>query len=146
MNSDGYKPFLQHLSTIMSDPISTMYHVKFEKNFSIPSSAPVTEMLTIYFDSSYDNSQFDPKWKEFAEVLQNNATGFFSVASGWTLDEVEHNSLEGKKGKALVAAIGWASVQAHMDYRETQAFKDSIHLLKEGPKAIEMHHVEFKAF
>ena len=56
------------------------------------------------------------------------------------IEDVEY---EGKKGKAYVGVLGWESVEAHMSFRETQAFKDIIHLLRDDPLGLEVHHTKF---
>lgn len=48
------------------------------------------------------------------------------------------------KGKAVVLVIGWESRDAHMAFRETETFKESIGLLMEGMGGVEM--VSFPAF
>ncbi|KAJ9647048.1 hypothetical protein H2201_007216 [Coniosporium apollinis] len=146
MKSGTYQPFLKHLKSIASgDP--ELYHVRFETPFARPSSAPVTELVTLYFEPSYDPADFKENWQKFSETAAKNAEGIRSMAAGWSIEERYHKSLgEGVKGKVFVGAIGWTSVEAHMDYRETEAFKDSVKYLRDGPKGIEMHHVEFKGY
>lgn len=146
MKSGTFQPFLKHIQSISTGP-PDFFHVRFETPFSRPSSAPVTELVTLYFEDSYNPDDFADNWKKFSETAAKNAEGIRSMASGWSIDDVKHKSLgEGAKGKAFVAGIGWTSVKAHMDYRETEAFKDSVKYLRDGPKAIEMHHVEFKGY
>lgn len=53
---------------------------------------------------------------------------------------VEELELEGEKCKAWAGFLGWASVEAHMRYRETEAFKGTIGRLREGTKAIKAYH------
>lgn len=146
MKSGTFQPFLKHIQSISTGP-PDLFHVHFETPFSLPSSAPVTELVTLYFEDSYNPDDFADNWKKFSETAAKNAEGIRSMASGWSIDDVKHKSLgEGVKGKAFVAGIGWTSVKAHMDYRETEAFKDSVKFLRDGPKGIEMHHVEFKGY
>lgn len=55
---------------------------------------------------------------------------------------------EFKDGKARLFGgfIGWPSVEAHMKYREHEAFPEAIKWLRDGPKKIQVHHVEFETF
>lgn len=53
---------------------------------------------------------------------------------------------EGKTATALSLLIGWPSIEAHMNFRETDAFKDSIGLIRglEGVIKLTMCHVKCK--
>ena len=73
-------------------------------------------------------------------MISENADGFKGSAGGWVIEDVEY---KGKKGKAYVSTIGWESVQAHMTFRETAAFKENIGLIREKPLGVEVHHTEF---
>lgn len=92
----------------------------------------MTEVLTCYFAAKDD--KFQKNAEELISTVKENAEGFKAASGGWVIEDVEHESIgSGKKGKAFVAVIGWESVEAHMKFRETQCFKDNIHLLREGP-------------
>jgi heme-degrading monooxygenase HmoA len=61
---------------------------------------------------------------------------------------VRHNDVgkEGvKQGSAVVGLLGWDSKEAHMAFRETELFKENVHLLREKNGGIELGHVPFKA-
>ena len=62
------------------------------------------------------------------------------MSAGVTYEEIEK---EGVKGKAVVVAIGWQSVDVHMAFRKTEAFSKNIHLLRSTAKSIDMKHVVF---
>lgn len=100
-------------------------------------SAPATEIATFYFDGEPPSDYFDNVKKCADEVLKE-IDGFLGWAVGTTHEVVEK---EGVKGKAAVLLIGWQSVEQHMAFRNTQSFKDNIHLLRSTSKKIEMHHV-----
>ena len=140
-----YGPFGKHLMSIVEGPL-TMYHANL--NPHPPSAAvsstssPVTECLTCYFSS------LDPAYKEnynkFITAVSEKADGPKAAAGGWLVEEVEHEKIgSGKKGKAFVGFLGWESVEAHKKFRETKAFNDNIHLIREGPVALEVHHTVF---
>ena len=104
-------------------------------------SSPVTECLTCYF------SELDPAYEEdfnkFIAAVKENAKGA-RAAGGWLVEDVEHEKIgSGKKGKAFVGFLGWESVEAHQKFRETKAFSENIHLIREGPVALEVHHTVF---
>lgn len=138
--SDAYTPHLQRCATIMAGPVD-IFHVDFEPAGALSTAlkAPVTEIATFYCEGEPGKD-----WKTNAakagEWLEKEATaaGYLGGAYGITHEEVEY---KGVKGKAAVIAIGWTSKEAHMNFRETQTFKENIGLLRGEAKAIEMHHV-----
>ena len=140
-----YGPFGKHLMSIVEGPL-TMYHANL--NPHPPSAAvsstssPVTECLTCYF-SSQDPS-FEKNFDKFVAAVSEDAEGVKAAAGGWLVEDVEHEKIgSGKKGRAFVGFLGWESVEAHMKFRDTDAFNENIHLLREGPVALEVHHTVF---
>ena len=126
--------------TIVDGPF-TMRHATFTPHPATPAlgtSSPVTEVVTCYFEK--ENEGFQSKIDQLVKAISENAEGFKGAAGGWVFEDVEY---EGKKGKAYVWLLGWESVEAHMAFRETQAFRDNIHLLREDPLGSEMHHTKF---
>ena len=141
----GYGPFAKHLMSIVDGSL-TMYHANLSPHppsAAISStSSPVTECLTCYF-SSLDSS-YEERFNKLVAALSEGAEGFKAAAGGWLVEDVEHEKIgSGKKGKAFVGFIGWESVEAHKKFRETKAFNDNIHLIREGPVASEVHHTVF---
>lgn len=138
--SEAYKPHLQRCATIMAGPVD-IFHVDFEPagGLSTALKAPVTEIATFYCEGApgkdwKSNAAKAGEWLE----KEAGAVGYVGAAYGITHEEVEY---KGVKGKAAVIAIGWTSKEAHMEFRETQTFKENIGLLRGEAKAIEMHHV-----
>ena len=41
---------------------------------------------------------------------------------------------------------GWPSVDAHLKYREHKEFPEVVKYARDGPRALEVHHVEFNKF
>lgn len=105
---------------------------------ALGTTSPVTEVLTCYFEKEDDG--FDSKVDQLFKVLSEKAEGFKAASGGWVVEDVEY---KGKKGKAYVGVLGWESVEAHTKFRETQTFKDNIHLLREDPLGMEVHHTVF---
>ena len=126
--------------TIVDGPL-TMLHANFAPHpptAALGTTSPVTEVLTFYFEG--ENDGFDSKLRQFIKVISDNAEGFKAASGGWVIEDVEY---KGKKGKAYVAILGWESVEAHMNFRETQTFKDNINIVRADPLGMEVHHTEF---
>jgi heme-degrading monooxygenase HmoA len=117
-------PFVQKIATIMSGPVH-MQHAEFRTPISTAAVAPIVEMLTLYFSNDVDQASADTTLIGFIQTIVENAKGFVGYTTGWIIEEVEHEKVEGK-GKAYAVAIGWESLEAHMAYRDTQTFKDDI--------------------
>lgn len=129
--------------TIVDGNLS-MYHANFHPHpptAALSTNCPVTEVLTAYFTSKDDS--YESNFRKFLDVFKD-VEGFRAASSGWVMEDVPHEKIgEGKKGKAFVAVTGWESVEAHQKARETDVFKDNVHLIREGPVALEMHHTTF---
>ena len=123
----------------------TVYYVYFDPQ---PPPAvfesPAVEKFIAYFpatSNSADRENWEVRFKRFLTILPG-AEGYKNHATGWVLEEVDHEKVEGKV-KPWITAIGWESVEAHKAFRETVLFKDNVGLLREGPTAAEMHHLTF---
>ena len=67
------------------------------------------------------------------------------LIGGWSVEPQEHESLgQGTQGKAFVVFVGWPSVQAHMEFRDTEEFANMIGLLRGGAVGMKMAHVGFR--
>lgn len=140
MADSSYKPFLERFKTIIGGPIS-LIHVDFNPsgNAKKALSAPVTEVASLFFDGGPPDGAFE-KAKQFIETCLEDQKMDVPWAYGITHEELEN---DGVKGKGAVLLVGWQSVDQHMKLRETQVFKDNIHLLRQNAKGIEMHHTQF---
>ncbi|EME40356.1 hypothetical protein DOTSEDRAFT_66151 [Dothistroma septosporum NZE10] len=144
MAAAHYQPFLKRFLTIAGGSPSIAHaELKPDGALSKALAAPVTEVATFYFDSAPPGDALDNAQKFAKMVEDGKAQGVLGAAVGITHEEIER---EGVKGKGLVIAIGWTSVDAHMKFRETETFKENINLLRNGAKKIEMHHVAFMNF
>lgn len=144
MKSDSYGPFVERFKTII-DGAFGLVHVDFapEGGAKRAMSAPITEVATFYFDGEPPSDAYE-SCKKFIEVSEKEATQkVYGWAYGTTHEEVER---EGVKGKGTVLLIGWESQQDHMDFRETDVFKQNIQLLRQTAKSIEVHHTMFMNF
>ncbi|KAM0721989.1 hypothetical protein Q7P37_002915 [Cladosporium fusiforme] len=139
MESAAYEPVLNRLSDIMHVSHAKFCHVDFEPAGSLSRaiSAPITEIVTFYYDYSPDAD-----WLTTAAEAEKRlgkelkSPGYMNIAYGITHEEVEYMSI---KGKAALLMLGWESEDTRMSSRETTAFKQSIELLSDGAKAIEAH-------
>lgn len=141
MAKDIYTPFRENLKPILGGDI-TVQHQDFkpEGGLNASMSAPVTEVATFYFDGAPPDDAYE-SCKSFIEICEKEGNAkIYGWSYGITQEEIER---EGVKGYGAVLTIGWENVQAHMDFRTTQCFKDHISKLRQTSKKIEMHHVQF---
>ncbi|KAL0933935.1 uncharacterized protein CTRU02_210734 [Colletotrichum truncatum] len=101
---------------------------------TILAEAPVTEVLTLFFPADLDEAAKEPlnkQLEEFKTKALDTSPDFKGIAYGWSVEnDVPVTGEPGKTGNLLVAFIGWPSVEAHMKFRETEAFKENIGLLR----------------
>lgn len=144
MASREYGPFSTKFGNILESP-PQLHHANLDPHPPAPAvsslRSPVTECLTLYFPTSFDRSGFNSTWPIFKKTLEEKADGFRAVSAGWVVEELE---LEGGKYQAWAGFLGWDSVDAHMKYRETEAFKGTIGGLRQGTKAIKAYHAIFE--
>lgn len=130
----------------------SMYHVGFDPHpptsALVGSTPQVTEFITAYFPKDYsaeDRKTFHEGMREFGHVVSKTAEGYQASLGGFIEEEIiDPKTSEPCLG--YVALIGWESVQAHLNYRETQAFKDNIHYLRGAKdlKNVAVFHVDAK--
>ncbi|KAK3067256.1 hypothetical protein LTR53_015975 [Teratosphaeriaceae sp. CCFEE 6253] len=139
IKTDTYGPFLNRFLSLVDGDVSMM-HADFKPEGALLKafSAPATEIATFYFDGEPPADYLENVGK-LGPVLEG-VDGFLGSAVGITHETLEK---EGVKGKAAVLAVGWQSKEAHMAFRDTQEFKDNIHLLRGTSKKITMWHVQF---
>ncbi|OJD35668.1 dimeric alpha+beta barrel [Diplodia corticola] len=155
----AYTTFLANISALLaSAPRLTHHAFSPTTSDSSPSSpsplpaittaSPITEVISAYAPLSQPPDALAAAWAEFAKVAAAHAAGLRGSAGAWAddEDEFEHASLReaGGKGRLFVAVVGWDGVEAHMAYRETAAFRESIGKVRAAVSGIEMHHVDFR--
>ena len=145
--SPAYGPFMELVGKLVAGE-PTLYHTTMPPTAPLtgPATAPTTELASLYFELSYRQADFDASWAEFARLCNENAKGFHGCTGGWSIEDVEREDIDGGKARVFLAALGWDSVEAHMAFRETPAFKEAIPLLRGKAKAIEVHHVKFQPY
>ncbi|KAJ9611489.1 hypothetical protein H2200_004673 [Cladophialophora chaetospira] len=146
---EGYKEFLDD-AVDQCDTPPALFHVHFEPFPPTPAFSEVTEFIRVYFPADYspeDQKAYHEGLKKFGSIVKRDWPETRGAASGWVAEELD-DPKSGEKSKVYVVLIGWPSVESHMKYRETQSFKDNIHLLR-GPKELKnvvMVHVASQQF
>lgn len=109
----------------------------------------MTEVMLAYFPSDISEqakAAASERVTQFTEKGLNKCEDVQAVNHGWGLehDFPVRGGEEGQKGSVLVALIGWPSIDAHMKFRDTEAFKGAVDLLRgmEGMTKLTMCHVE----
>jgi len=140
-----YKTFGEYLATHMMTAITAMSHVRepFQAEAPAALSAPITELLSVDLAGDVDSAAFDERVAAFTATLKEQAAGLLALAGGWV---VEERDVDGQKGRGYEVAIGWESLEAHMAFRETQAFRDSVPPLIAFAKGRRVHHVKFTKY
>ncbi|TVY37514.1 hypothetical protein LSUB1_G003464 [Lachnellula subtilissima] len=164
MASPSYQPFAARLVSL-TENVHLHHFTPSVFPPSIIASAPVIEFATFYDTKPV----FVENVKKFQGVLeQAKARGVADAYLGWVwgedfrskrseennglsadllppvIEDIAKNGASEGKGRAVRLCIGWTSKEAHMEFRETQFFKDNIALLREGVGSAEVHHVAFK--
>ncbi|KAL9131655.1 MAG: hypothetical protein Q9217_000466 [Psora testacea] len=141
-----YEPFVKHLMSIVDGEVE-MRHASLEPHPPSPAvsgtRSPVTEVLTAYVEKKDEGVA--ENFGQLGQVVLSKADGSKAISAGWVIEEVQHDNFgQGKKGNAYVMLIGWESKEKHMAFRETQDFKDNVHLVRGGEvKGMEVHHTSF---
>jgi len=147
MTTTEYPSFAKKFLSIKGGDHSII-HVDFKPSNDIHDkalTAPVTELATFLFPSAIPES-YESGLLEFdAANVEAKIKGYQGAAYGFAHED-EVVLEDGKKGKAVVLAIGWDSVEDHLKFRETSTFKEHINLLTDGISGAEMVHVQFLEF
>ncbi|KAL2429858.1 hypothetical protein ABEF95_000891 [Exophiala dermatitidis] len=143
-----YKPFTDEVGAFLTGP-PRFYHVNFDPQpptRALADGGPfATEFITIYFPTDYsadDQKVFEASLNKLVDVARKHSQGFKTSAGGWAVEQLDLPD-GSSKAKVFIALFGWESVEAHQKFRETQVFKDNIHLLRGAKdlKAVSVFHV-----
>jgi len=137
MKSPPYGPFVKKLQDIFVVGLA-LHHAYLPQNKThLLTGAPVIELVTVYGaeEGCLDNV------KEFESKLE--ADGYHGMVYGETMEGDIAKEEGGEKGKAVVMCIGWDSREKHMEFRETERFREIIPLLREKNKGANVVHVKF---
>ncbi|KAL9610992.1 MAG: hypothetical protein Q9167_004337 [Letrouitia subvulpina] len=141
-----YETMVKNITSILDSPVN-ITHTKFSPHPPSPAAnSSVTEVVALYFPSTISDSEkssFEESIQKFKKICEDHANGYKGFASGWVVEELEHEEMEGK-AKVYQCLLGWESVEAHLAFRETQEFQDNIYLMRpSNRKAAKTHHKEY---
>jgi heme-degrading monooxygenase HmoA len=124
-----------------------LFHVHFsphppQQALSDPSIG-ATEIIAAYFPGNYsetDRNTFEKGMRTLAAVAKEFDT-CHDTTSGWVVEKLSIPDSD-EEGTVYMVLVGWQSVEAHMAFRESQAFRDNIHHLHKAKdlKKIVMTH------
>lgn len=144
----AFRPVIDNMETILGGAAKA-YHARFDPHPATAAlsntTSPATEIVTMWFPILYspeDRDRVVERVKSFVAVLEKDATTYTACAGGWVDEEIDVPGEE-ERGSAYVFLVGWTSVEAHLDFQKTQAFKDNIHYIMEAKdlRKIEAVHV-----
>lgn len=135
MVSPGYAAFTQKLGTLTAKAPQLFHFVPQPFPPAILSSAAVVEVATFF----QTEDSFLSNVEQFMAATAPQMVGYLGHVFGPVVEEIEKEGGTGAgMGSAVVLCIGWESRERHMAFRETESFKQNIHLLREGVKGAEM--------
>ena len=102
--------------------------------FELLEKSPVNEVLLLYVPQDAGD-EVPATVDRFLEIASQTAQGATGYAHGWVVEQLEKEGHEGKL-KGYYVFIGWDSVEAHMAYRETEAFKENIPMIRSLAKGL----------
>lgn len=118
-------------------PEHRMLHVCFDPHPAIAlrqSKTPVvTEFTMLYFPPHHPQADLDAvhtSQQKFSAIVKQEVSpeAFYGATGGWA-DVMLNPPGSAAMAKVYVALFGWASVEAHAQFKESQAFKDNVELL-----------------
>jgi len=142
--SAAYQPMLNNLEPLFGgEPFLRHIAPKpFPSPALSPNIAPTIEVFTAYFPADVSQADQDKYAAAFEQFSKKGLPGKAGTSGGWSLEADIPNPKDGKPGKVFLAFIGWASKEEHMEWREKEEFRSSIHLLREGPVTLEAVHIK----
>ncbi|OBT72691.1 hypothetical protein VF21_08798 [Pseudogymnoascus sp. 05NY08] len=113
-----------------------------------PATAPVVEFVQNYFPASRVTPEFQKQVEEdfvrFDGIYKKGAKGNLSWASGWVLEDQEHESIKGEMAKCFFIARGWESMDCFEQSLQNDAYKEAIPILFAWNAPWKMWHIERK--
>lgn len=108
-----------------------------EEGLAAALEAPVTEVAKFYFDGGPPDNAHEGVQK-CLDAIKGEGHNLMGWAYGTTYETLEK---DGVSGKGAVLVIGWDSVDAHMEARKGEAFKENIDSLRNGAKGAAVHRM-----
>jgi hypothetical protein len=115
--------------------------------------SPVTEVILAYFPSDFSQAgkvATAEKLQQFVEKSHSECTDVKGLSIGWGVenDFPVKGGEEGQIGSILTAFVGWPSIDASMEFQETEAFKESLDSVKamKGIIKLEVFRISCRTF
>ncbi|KIW00372.1 uncharacterized protein PV09_08083 [Verruconis gallopava] len=147
--NEAYGPFMEKARTVVSEEPGSLVinHADLTTPISDVTSAPVVEVLLFYAapDAGRDD-ELVAAVRELVDAGLKNGAAVTNVAAGWVVEPLEWPEKFEGKAKAYRVVIGWESVEKHMEYRETDSFKQTIPAVRACVLATDMHHTVFNKY
>ncbi|KAL2672202.1 hypothetical protein Neosp_012903 [[Neocosmospora] mangrovei] len=141
--SPKYGPFLEKVSGILAGPpnlkhaMLDVYGAEGELSLCPPATAfknTPTVIQKFYFPTSVDTAAVDASALEVVHSVKS-LKGFKAAATGWLLEEVDHQALGGSGGKGFVLVTGWENPSLAREF--STSLIANYELQKVGSKADE---------
>lgn len=146
--------FSRHGAEVVKDLPTVLTHGEFTKHADVTPApaqalkAPVTEITVAYFPadiSAEKKAEVSSRFQQFADKALSQCADVVSVSLGWGVqdDFPVRDAEDGQTGCLFIAFIGWASIDAHVRFQGTDAFKEHIGFVVgiEGMLKISPFHV-----
>ncbi|KAF3066338.1 hypothetical protein GL218_09168 [Daldinia childiae] len=144
---DQVKPHVTKLATVIHAEL-TPFPPTVLDNADGKGKSPVAQLIFTYFAPDTDAAKTLTEAQKFVSKLSGTSLAGLTGESsfGWTVEK--DVDFKGEKTRVLIIILGWESVQAHLEARETDAWKSIIGEFQgaaEGLKGFEVTHVSTKA-
>lgn len=130
-----HRSFINSLRDSCGKPDNVL-HVPLNRSAFGPDGAatgPVVEFVQTYFPASRVTPEFQKRVEEdferFDVIYRKGTKGDLSWASGWVLEDQEHESIQGEKAKCFFIARGWESMEFFDQSVQNDAYKEAIPIL-----------------
>jgi hypothetical protein len=137
MQSPEYTPFKNRLSTLM-ESVSLNHFRPTPFPPTILAQAPCIEFAT-FQDAE---GGFLSNVEKFTKILaEGKPSGYLGHTYGPVVEKI--SGKDGTEGNAVRLLIGWQSKEKHMEFRDTELFKDNVALLREkngGAEVVRIHN------
>ncbi|KAJ5856461.1 uncharacterized protein N7529_010405 [Penicillium soppii] len=127
----------------------TVFHIALNRPAFGPNGfakANVTEFALSYFPASRVTPEFQTQiqtdFLDFERIYSPAATGSRGWASGWLLEEQNHEGLKGEKAKCFCVMRGWDSMDLFQKSLESDAYKEAIPVLFNWQVPFKMWHIQ----
>ena len=131
----AFNSFIKSVRSFCGEP-HNIFHVAFNQSV-FGSDGPATANVVEYAQTSFPASRVTPEFQKqveedflrFDEIFSKGAKGTVSGASGWVLEEQEHENIQGEKAKCFFVIKGWESMDHFEQSTKNDAFKKAIPIL-----------------